>query len=274
MGTRLQSALHEGIRKERRPLHGLCVIRRRRYPLLYSTVPRSLIGSPVDQAKRSTRWIVAGCQRGDQTPSPVEDGKMGGLVTELRTSSKTADFGHDAIQSSRRSPIPTSRRLPVELVLHHVSVQGSVGPKWGSPPACFSHHDICLWDGRDDNLVLVHPWLRCLLDPALPFEDDAERFTPVDEHSGDGDPDLPFTNAPPPHHIPPHFHTIAHGQTSLLEHCGISRPLRQPFGAVLLVPLSHDEYKRVAPDHPIVVRLLKGISPRYLAQKILALDIL
>ncbi|KAI9456190.1 WD40-repeat-containing domain protein [Boletus coccyginus] len=130
-------------------------------------------------------------------------------------------------------------------------------PQVAIPPACLSHHDICL---------------RYLLDPTLPFEDDVERFTPVDEDSGDGDPDTPFTNPRPPssytaassHHTPrPDKLTRA-----------LSRASQTAFGAVLLVPLSHDEYKRVAPDHPIVVQLLKGISSRYLAQKIQTLDIL
>ncbi|KAI9571072.1 hypothetical protein HD554DRAFT_244470 [Boletus coccyginus] len=135
MGTRLQSALHEGIRKERRCCHGLCVIRRRRYPLLYSTVPRSLIGSPVDQAKQSTRWIVAGCQRGDQTPSPIEDGKMGGLVTELRTSSKTVDsvmMLYDRVVVLPSCPV--SRCLSLSCIMF--PLKGPLPPS-GDPPSVF-----------------------------------------------------------------------------------------------------------------------------------------
>ena len=56
-----------------------------------------------------------------------------------------------------------------------------------------------------DNLILVHPWLQCLLDPALPFEDlmddDAEPLTPVDGDGGNGgdcNSDAPFTNPRPP----------------------------------------------------------------------------
>ena len=123
-----------------------------------------------------------------------------------------------------------------------------------------------------DNLVLVHPWFRCLLDPALPFEDDAEPFTPVDEDSGNGDSDTPFANPRPSssytaasvHHAP--------RLDKLTRALRLLARLRQPFGALLLVSLSYDEYKRVASDHPIVVQLLKGISPRYLAQKIRTVD--
>jgi len=127
-----------------------------------------------------------------------------------------------------------------------------------------------------DNLlvVLVHPWLRCLLDPSLPFEDDTEPFTPVDEDGGDGDPDAPFTNPCPPSSYTAESSHHAPRLDKLTRALRLLVRLRQPFGGLLLVPLSHDGYKRVAPDHPIVVQFLKGISPRYLAQKIWMLDIL
>jgi len=69
LGIRLQSALYEDIRTKRRYRNGLCVIQRRRCPLLYGTEPRSFIGSPIDQAEQSKSWVrimgqfVAGCQR-------------------------------------------------------------------------------------------------------------------------------------------------------------------------------------------------------------------
>jgi len=67
-------------------------------------------------------------------PSLIEDDKMDGLVAELQT----------------------SRQPPLELVLHYVSVGRSICPKWRFPPARLSHHDICLWDHRDqDNGGLV-----------------------------------------------------------------------------------------------------------------------
>ena len=40
-----------------------------------------------------------------------------------------------------------------------------------------------------NNLVLVHLWLPCLLDLAVPFENDAEPFAPVEGDSRDGDSD-------------------------------------------------------------------------------------
>ena len=125
------------------------------------------------------------------------------------------------------------------------------------------------------NLVFVHPWLRCLLDPALPFEDDCEPFIPVDG-SGDSDSDAPFTNPHPPlssHPVSAPHHTPQ--LDKLTRALRLLVRLKQPFGALLLVPLSgRDEYKRVASDHPIIVRLVKGISPRYLAQNIRTVDVL
>ncbi|KAI9571017.1 hypothetical protein HD554DRAFT_236159 [Boletus coccyginus] len=279
MGTRLQSALYEGIRKERRCRHGLCVIRGRRCSLLYSTESRSFIGSPVDQAKQGTRWIVAGCQRGDQTPSPIEDEKMDGLVTELRTSSKTVE---SAIMLYDRvvvlpSPRLVSRRLSLSCVMF--PLRGPLVASGNSPQRVYHTKTSALGTveikttedlSMLDNLVLVHTWLRCLRDPALPFEDAAE-LSPVD---GDGDPDRPFTNSRPPSSytaISPHHAPRLDKPTRALR---LLARLGQPFGALLLVPLSFDEYKRVASDHPIVVQLLKGISPSYLAQKIRTVDIL
>ncbi|KAI9567268.1 hypothetical protein HD554DRAFT_2270131 [Boletus coccyginus] len=218
----------------------------------------------------------------DQTPSPIEDGKMGGLVTELRTSSKTVDsvrMLYDRVVVLP-SACPVSHHLSLSCIMF--SLRGRLVPSRDLPPQRVYHTSVfgmvetkTMEDlSRLDNLVLVHPWLQCLLDPALPFEDDAERFTPVDKDSRDGDPDLPFTNPlpPSPYTAAPSHHTPRPDKlTRALRR--LAR-LRQPFGALLLVPLSHDEYKRVAPDHLIVVQLLKGISPRYLAQKIQTLDIL
>ncbi|KAI9571086.1 WD40-repeat-containing domain protein [Boletus coccyginus] len=107
---------------------------------------------------------------------------------------------------------------------------------------------------RPDNLVLVHP----LLYPGLPFEDDAKLFTPVDMDSGARDPDTPLTNL----RFPSSYTAISSHHAPLLNK--YTRALR------LLAGLR----QRVASDHPLVVQLLKGISPRYLAQKIRTPDIL
>ncbi|KAI9571740.1 hypothetical protein HD554DRAFT_1815255 [Boletus coccyginus] len=156
----------------------------------------------------------------------------------------------------------------------------------GDPPqrvyhtmtSTFGNVEIKTADGFSslNNLVLVHPWLQCLLDPVLPFEDDAEPFSPVDEDSGDGDSDGPFSNPHPslPSYTPSPSHHTTLQLDKLTRALRLLVRLRQPFGALLLVPLSFNEYKRVAPDHPIVVQLVKGISPRYLAQMIRMPDIL
>ncbi|KAI9571768.1 hypothetical protein HD554DRAFT_2036666 [Boletus coccyginus] len=61
-----------------------------------------------------------------------------------------------------------------------------------------------------NNLVLVHLWLQCPLDPALPLEDlimdeGAELLTPVDKDGGDGNPGALFTDA----RHPPSSYTVS-----------------------------------------------------------------
>jgi len=209
-------------------------------------------------------------------PLPIEDGEMDRLVTELRTSSKNIEPAmmlYDRIVVLP-SPRLASRRLSLSCIMFPL---GPLVPSGDSPQhvyhtttSAFGNVEIKTTEDLSGlgNLVLVHPWLRCLLDPALPFEDDAEPFTPVDS-------DAPFTNPRPPSsdtgisssHPSPQLDKLTRALRLLVR-------LSQPFGGLLLVPLSHDEYKRVASDHPIVVQLLGGISPRYLAQKIRTLDIL
>jgi len=105
---------------------------------------------------------------------------------------------------TRRSPIPAPLQPLVELILHHVSAEVC----WSQvaiPQRVYHTLTSVFWNveiktteelSSPNNLVLVHPWLQCLLDPAVLFEDDAEPFTPV-EGSRDGDPDAPFTNPRP-----------------------------------------------------------------------------
>ena len=216
-------------------------------------------------------------------PSPIEDGEMDGLVAELRTSSSiivdSAMMLYDRV-IVLPSPRLASRRLNLSCIMF--PLRGPLVASGDSPQrtyhtttSAFGNVEIKTTEDLSnlDNLVLVHPWLRCLLDPVLPFEDDVEP-SPVDGDSGDGDSDAPFTNPRPPssHTAPSPHHTPQ--LDKLTRALRLLVRLRQPFGALLLVPLSHDEYKRVASDHPIVVQLLRGISPRYLAQKIRTLDIL
>jgi len=213
-------------------------------------------------------------------PSPIEDDEMDGLVAELRTSSKIVDSAmmlYDRVVALP-SPRLVSRRLSLSCIMF--PLRGPLAPSGDSPQrvyhtttSAFGSVEIKTTEDLSslDNLVLVHPWLRCLLDPALPFEDEAEPSL-VD---GDGDSDAPFTNPRPPlSHTASSSHHIPRLDKLTTRTLRLFARLRQPFGALLLIRLSHDEYKRVASDHPIVVQLLKGISPRYLAQKIRTPDIL
>ncbi|KAI9571085.1 hypothetical protein HD554DRAFT_2214537, partial [Boletus coccyginus] len=140
-------------------------------------------------------------------PSPIEDGEMDALVAELRTSPKTVDSAmvlYDRV-AVLPSPRLVSRRLSLSCIMF--PLKGPLVPS-GDPPHRVYHTTTSVFGtvkiktaedlSKVDNLVLVHPWLRCLLDPFLPFEDDAEPFTPVDEYGGDGDSDALFTNPRPP----------------------------------------------------------------------------
>ncbi|KAI9571736.1 hypothetical protein HD554DRAFT_2312047 [Boletus coccyginus] len=196
-------------------------------------------------------------------PSPIEDGEMDASVTELRTSSKILDSA--MMLYDRVVVLPTPR-----LRVYHTTTSafGNVEIK--------TKEDLSILD----NLVLVHPWLQCLLDPALPFEDlirddDPKPLTPLDGNSGGGESDAPFTDArfPSSSHVVSSSHHASQ-LDKLTRALRLFVRLRQPFGALLLVALSYNEYKRVASDHPIVVQLLKDASPRYLVQKIRTLDVL
>jgi len=217
-------------------------------------------------------------------PSVIEDGEMDALVTKLRISTKSLESTlmlYDRVVVLP-SPRLASRRLSLSCIMF--PLRGPLVPSGDFPQrvyhtksSAFGNIEIKTMEDLStmDNLVLVHPWLQCLLDPTLSFEDDAEPFTPVDEDSGGGDPDAPFTNPRPPSSS--HAVSSSHRTSQLDKLTRALRflvRLRQPFGALLLVPLSYNEYKRVAPDHPIVVQLVRGISPRYLAEKIRTLDIL
>jgi len=216
-------------------------------------------------------------------PSPIEDSEMDALVSKLRTSPimvESAMMLYDRV-IVLPSPRLASRRLSLSCIMFPL---GPLVPSGDSPQhvyhtvtSAFGTVEIKTTEDLSSlsNLVLVNPWLRCLLDPALPLEDDAEPFTLVDEDGGDGDLDAPFTNARSPsssYPVPSSHH--APQLDKLTRALRLLVRLRQPFGGLLLVPLSHDEYKRVASDHPIVVQLVKGTPPRYLTQKIRTLDVL
>ncbi|KAI9449373.1 hypothetical protein HD554DRAFT_2289775, partial [Boletus coccyginus] len=206
-------------------------------------------------------------------PSPIEDEKMDGLVTELRTSSKTVELAmifYDRV-IVLPSPRLASRCLSLSCIMFPLK-----GPLIlsGDSPQHVYHATTSVFGTVEikttedlfslNNLVLIHPWLQCLLDPALPFEDDAEPFTPVDEDDRDGGSEVPFTNP-----RPASSYTVASSRHApwldkLTRALQLLARLKQPFGTLLLVPLSFDGYKRVASDHPIVVQPLNGISLRYL----------
>ncbi|KAH0826106.1 hypothetical protein J3R83DRAFT_5865, partial [Lanmaoa asiatica] len=211
-------------------------------------------------------------------PSLIEGSEMDALVAQLRTFSghhKSAVKLYDLVVALP-SPRLFSRRLSLSCI--KFPVRGLSVSSHGSPyvysamTSALGNVDIKTTEDLSNltNLVLVHPWLHCLLDPFLPIEPNATQLlTPIAGNGEDGDSDSQFTHA----HSPSSYsHSIQ--LDSLTRALRLFTRLRQPFGALLLVRQSHNEYRRVASDHPIVVRLLKNVQPDYLVQKIGTLDIL
>ena len=222
-------------------------------------------------------------------PSPIGDGEMVTLVAELQSSPghlESAMMLYDRVVVLP-SPRLVSRRLSLSCIMF--PLRGPLTRSGDSSKRLYRAMTSALGNveiqTKEDlsslnNLVLVHPWSQCLLDPALSLEDpvmddDTVPLTPLDGDDEDGDSNALFTNArsttssdtvSSPHH--------ASQLDKLTRALRLFVRLRRPFGALLLVTLSHNEYKRVASDHPIVVQLLKDVSPRYLAQKIRTLDVL
>ena len=198
-------------------------------------------------------------------PSLIEDDKMDELIAELRTSSHL-DSAMTLYDQLVRLPSPRldSRRLSISRIMFPLrglsTSRGDPQHIYRAMTTAIGNLEIKTMEDLSSlkNLVLVHPWLQCLLNPALPSED-----LSVDSANRDSDVLSPSSS-----------HTTSPRYDKLAKALRLFARLRQPFGALLLVPLSHNEYKRVASDHPTNVQLLKTVSPRYLAEKIRTLDVL
>ena len=220
-------------------------------------------------------------------PPPIEDDRMDGLVEKLQTSSQYIDSAvklYDQVVTLA-SPRLVSRRLTLSCMMFPLKgqlVQSS--DHWHiyrAVTSALGNVDIKTTEDLSsmNNLVLIHPWLQCLVDHALPIQDlvgdvTTEPLSPLDGDGQDGESDTMFADSL----SPSSSHTVSPSHSPQLDKLAkalrLFVRLRQPFGALLLVPLSHNEYKRVASDHPIIVRLHKDVTPRYLLQKIRTLDIL
>ncbi|KAF8550840.1 hypothetical protein OG21DRAFT_1487449 [Imleria badia] len=219
-------------------------------------------------------------------PSQIEDGEMDAVV---RTSSGHLDSAMVLYDRVVLLPSPrlVSRRLSLSCIMFPlrgplVSSGDSARRVYRTMTSALGNVEIKTTTDLSslNNLVLVHPWLQCLLDPALPFEDlivddDDEPLTPLDGGGGNGDSDALFTDALSPSSS---YTASASAPTNSSQLDKLTRSLRlfvglkQPFGVLLLAPLSYNEYKHVASDHPIVVQLLRltalscaeGTDARYL----------
>ncbi|KAI9455958.1 hypothetical protein HD554DRAFT_2317618 [Boletus coccyginus] len=143
---------------------------------------------------------------------------------------------------ARDGSLQDANALPFKLPLKGPLVPGSDPPQRVYHTTTSAFRTIEIKTAEDlfslDNLVLVHLWLWCLLDPVLPFEDDSEPSL-VGEDSRDDDLDTPFTNPRPPssYTAASLYHTPR--LDKLTRALRLLARLRQPFRALLLIPLSH-----------------------------------
>ncbi|KAG8214921.1 hypothetical protein J3R82DRAFT_10108 [Butyriboletus roseoflavus] len=222
-------------------------------------------------------------------PLSISDDEMETLLSELQSTSTIHDSAVELYNRLVILPTPrlVSRRLNLSCIVFLLrTFSGPFSTGDGSPVRVYRATASALGEVEiktsDDlvgltNLVLVHPWFQCLFDPVLPHEDmiadDTESFAL--HGTSDSDSLVPHRNLARlslPHAV--RALQLPSPLDKTTRALRLFARLRQPFGALLLAPHSPREYKRVATDNPIVVRIRKEVSPHYLADKIRTLDIL
>lgn len=221
-------------------------------------------------------------------PLPIAEDQMETLLSELETSSPFHDSAVELYDRLVILPTPrlVSRRLSLSCIVFLLrTITGPFADKnepsvrvYRAMASALGEVEIRTTDNLSGltNLVLVHPWLQSLFDPVLPHEDmiadDMESFSvhvTYDNELTVSGKYLPRISLPPV--VQPLLPSPLDKTTRALR---LFARLRQPFGALLLAPHSSREYRRVATDNPIVVRIRKQVSPGYLLEKIRTLDIL
>jgi hypothetical protein len=222
-------------------------------------------------------------------PSPIPDDEMETLLSDLESTLTLHDSAMELYDRLVILPTPrvVSRRLSLSCIVFLLrTVSGPFTARddptvrvYRATASALGEVEIRTSDDLAGltNLVLVHPWLQSLFDPVLPHEDmiadDVESFSV--HVTWDSEPPVPGRNSGRIS-LPPVVQSLQlpsplDKTTRALR---LFARLRQPFGALLLAPHSSREYKRVATDNPIVVRIRKAVSPHYIMDKIRTLDIL
>lgn len=222
-------------------------------------------------------------------PLPIPDDEMEKILAELDTSPTLHDSAMELYDRLVFLPTPrlVSRRLSLSCIVFLLRTVSGPYISEGDPSVCvyratasaLGNVEIKTSDNLTGltNLVLVHPWLQSLFDPILPHEDmiadDVEpALVGVTLTRASVVSDKNLTRISLPQVVQPlQLPSPLDKTTRALR---VFARLRQPFGALLLAPHSAREYKRVATDHPTVVRIRKEVSPQYLLDKIRILDIL
>lgn len=222
-------------------------------------------------------------------PLPIPDDEMETLLSELESSSTLHDSAVELYDRLIILPTPrlVSRRLSLSCIVFLLRTFSGPFPAGDNSlvrvyrATASALGEVEIKTSEDlaglTNLVLVHPWWQSLFDPVLPHEDmianDTESFTLHGTLGRDS--------------LTPHRNLARISLPHIVKALQLPSPLdkttralrlfarlRQPFGALLLAPHSPREYKRVATDNPIVVRIRKEVLPHYLTDKIRTLDIL
>ncbi|KAH0831377.1 hypothetical protein J3R83DRAFT_14040 [Lanmaoa asiatica] len=138
-------------------------------------------------------------------PPPIEDGKMIALVAELRAPSANLDSAVKLYDSVVILPSPRlfSRRLSLSCIMFPLRGQlvlTSSSPRvYRTVTSALATFEIKTMEDLSGltNMVLVHPWLKCLLDPFedLIVDDDTVPFTPLDGDDRDNNYDVLLADA-------------------------------------------------------------------------------
>lgn len=186
-------------------------------------------------------------------PSLIERGQMETMISAMQLSSMHQE---SAIQLYDRvvhlpSPRLVSSRLSLSCIAFPITPPEEVfttSNSTGTPARLYTtmasplgQVEIKTTDELAglENLVLVHPWLDFLLEPIF--------ASPRPGGEANSHPKQP---------------------SKLIRALRFLARLRQPFGALLLAPLNHREFKRVATDHLIRVQVHDDISLEELLETI------
>ena len=227
-------------------------------------------------------------------PLPIEDAKMEGIITTLRTTKLDLDLALRLYDRLNELPAPwfaaSRMKLPcIAFKLPPLSRSRTVsGHVYRAEMPVFGMVEIKTKQdlSRLDSLYLVHPWLDTLLgregmESGISVEDDVAEPSPPnqeDENVSDDDIQDDASSLPEPK-SPSHSTAMdtapVDRETRALQ---LVARLRQPFGALLFTLASTRrravEYKRLAADSMIAVQIQDTVPLTDVLDNVRILDVL